>query len=120
MPLLDAFFSLAVPIVVATVILSSVALRFNRSRGIYSGEEGAARRDEVNRSYRTNTGAVVIGVVFAGVWALLVAGMIEQWGPIFFTFVIAVLLLLPVFTVAACVIAIYMYIVHGVAAARRR
>jgi len=120
MPLLDAFFSLAVPLVVVTVLVAGFALRYDGVRGIYGGEEGAARRDEVNRTYRTNLGAIVIGLIFLGVWGVLVAGLIEQWGAVFFTFVIATLLLLPVFTVAVCVITLYMYVVHGVARLRSR
>lgn len=118
MSLLDAFFRLAVPLVVLAVIFAGVAHRYDRTRGLYRGKAGASRRDEINRRYRTNTGAVVIGVVFLGIWGLLVASLIEQWGAIFFTFVIAVLLLLPVGTVAVCVIAIYMFAVHGFARLR--
>ncbi|MEE4329913.1 MAG: hypothetical protein V2J10_03540 [Wenzhouxiangella sp.] len=118
MSLLDVFFKIAVPFVVLTMVFAGFALRYDRTRGIYRGEEGASRRDQINRRYRTNTGAVVIGILFLGVWGLLVAGLIEQWGAIFFTFVVAALLLLPVGTVAVCVIAVYMFAVHAFARLR--
>jgi hypothetical protein len=118
--LLDAFLRLAVPLVVVTVVLAGVVVRYDRARGIYRGEEGATRRDEINRTYRTNPAAIAIGVVFLGVWGVMVAAMIEQWGAVFFTFVVAVLLLIPVGTVAVCVIAIWTLAVHAFANARRR
>ena len=120
MSLVDAFFRFAVPLVVVTAVLAGVVVRYDRARGIYRSDEGVARRDEINRTYRTNAGAIVIGVAFVGVWAVMVAAMIGEWGAIPFTFVIALLLLIPVGTVAVCVIAIWTLAVHAFANARRR
>ena len=120
MPLLDAFFSVAVPFVVVSIVVAKVAQRYAGARGVHQGADGANRRDGINARYRTNTGAVVIGVLFLALWGVIVAGLVEQWGAVFFTFVVAVLLLLPVTTVAACAIMLYMFAVHGYAAMRNR
>lgn len=117
---LDAFFSVAVPLVIFGLILSKVALRVDAVRGIYRGPEGAARRDAINRTFRTNQGAIVIAGLFVVLWGLTVAGLVEKLGAIFFTFVIGVLLIIPFTTVCAVVIAIYMFAVHGYANTRKR
>jgi len=120
MSILDAFFSVAVPLVVLTLIVGAVVQHYDKARGIYRGKDGSDRRSEINKRWGTNKGAVVIGVIFLGVWGLIVAALIEQWGAVFFTFVVAALMLIPVATVAVCVIALYTLLVHAIANARQR
>lgn len=120
MPLLDAFFAFAVPVGFLCVLVAVGARSYDRVYGIYRGEEGAARRDAINQRFRTNTGALVILAVFLLLWAVTVAGLVERWGAIFFTFVVAVLLLLPFLTVCAGVVMLYMFAVHGYARAKDR
>ena len=113
MSLLDVFFKAAVPFVVVSVVAATALLSRNRVRGVYRGAEGAARRDAVNRTYRTNTGSVVIAVIFLGIWGMVVADLVGRWGAVFFTFVVSVLLLLPFSVVCACAILLYTLAVHG-------
>ena len=120
MSVLDTFFSAAVPFVVVSLVVAQVAQRYASTRGVYEGTDGAARRDAINKRYRTNAGAVVIAAVFLALWGVTVAALVEQWGAIFFTFVISGLLLLPFATVGACAIMLYMFAVHGVAAMKDR
>lgn len=120
MPALDAFFALAVPLVIVGVVLARVALKYDETKGIYRGPDGAARRDWVNRTFRTSRGAIVISVVFVILWAMMVGGLVEQWGFTLFSVVIGVLLIVPFTTVCAVVITIYMFAVHGYANTRHR
>ncbi|MCA1789558.1 MAG: hypothetical protein LC667_06810 [Thioalkalivibrio sp.] len=57
--------------------------------------------------------SAVIGVIFFILWGLTVAGLVEQWGAIFFTFVVSALLLIPFFTVCLGVIMLYNFAVHA-------
>lgn len=118
MSILDVFFSLAVPFVIFGLIAAKVGIGFDRVKGIYRGPEGAARRDAINAKFRTNRGAIVIAGIFAVLWGLTVAALIEELGAVFFTFVIAVLMIIPFMTVCAVAIAIYMFSVHGYAKAK--
>lgn len=118
MPLLDAFFSVAVPFVIVSFIAAKAALAWQEKNGIYEGAEGAARRDGINEKFRTNQGAIVIAVLFLMLWGVMLAGLIERWGPEFFTFVIAALLLIPFATVCGAAIMVYMFAVHGYAKAK--
>ena len=77
MAFLDAFFALAVPFTIFCVIFAFVVQKYHAKRGIYRGPDGAARRDLVNTKYRTNAGAVVIGVIFLGLWGLAVGALVE-------------------------------------------
>ena len=118
MPLLDAFFAVAPPFVIISLFLGALAVSYAKSRGVYEGDEGAARRDAVNAKYRTTTGAVVIGGIFVVLWGVTVAALIEQWGAIAFTFVVAAFLIIPFLTVCTAVIMVYMFAVHGYAKTR--
>lgn len=113
MSLLDLFFAVAVPFTIVCVVVAGVVRSYAARKGIYDGEEGAARRDAINQNFRTNTGAVVIAVIFFALWGLMVAGLVEQWGAILFTFVVSALLLIPFFTVCLGVIMVYMFAVHA-------
>ena len=109
---LDVFFGFAIPFVIVSVVLAKVAVAWDRRHGIYRSAEGEQRRDEINRTYGTNKGAIVIGLVFLGIYGLGVASLIEEWGPRFFTFVISALLVIPFLAVTSCAIALYMGLVH--------
>ena len=120
MPILDAFFTVAPPFLLFCLLFASIALSYNKRRGIYEGAEGAKRRDAVNKKYRTTAGAVVIAGVFTMFWGVTVAALLEQWGPRAFTFVVSAILVVPFLTVCAAVIMLYMFAVHGFAKARSR
>lgn len=113
MPLLDAFFATAVPFVIFCVVVAVVFRSYAERRGIYEGTEGEARRDAINQKFRTNKGAVVIGVIFTVLWGLMVAALVQQWGAVAFTFVVSALLLIPFFTVCVGVIMLYTFAVHA-------
>lgn len=115
MSFLDAFFSIGPPIIIGSLLITTFAVSVARSRGVYEGEEGEKRRDAVNAKYRTTIGAVVIGGIFVMLWGVTVASLIEEWGAIFFTYVVAALLIIPFLAVCAAVIALYMFAVHGYA-----
>ena len=118
MSILDAFFTVAPPFAIFSMLVASVTISHAKRRGIYAGEEGEARRAAVNRKYHTNMGAAVIGGCFVLLWFVTVAALVEQWGAIFFTFVVSALLIIPYFAVCAAVIMLYMLAVHGYAKAR--
>lgn len=118
MSILDVFFRFAVPVVIVGVVLAKLGIGFDKVHGIYRGPEGAARRDAINEKFRTNLGAIVIAGLFVVLWGLTVAALVDELGAIFFTFVIAALLIIPFTTVCAVVVLIYTYAVHGYANAK--
>ncbi len=118
MSILDAFFTVAPPFAIFSMLFASFAISYAKRRGIYVGEEGEARRDAVNRKYGTNKGAAVIGGFFVLLWLVTVAALVEQWGAILFTWIVSALLIIPYFTVCAAVIMLYMFAVHGYAKAK--
>ena len=118
--ILDLFFKAAVPFLLVCMVVAKIAFAVQRRRGIYASPEGALRRDEINRKYRTNRGAVVITVVFALLWVLMLLALIEEWGAVFFTFVVSALMLIPFMAVCAGAIMIYMFAIHAKANARAR
>ncbi len=117
---LDLFFKLAVPFVIVSVIVAKVALGVDRTVGIYDSAAGEARRDQINRDYKTNRGSAVIAGIFVVLWGLTLAAMVESMGAVFFTFVIGALMIIPFMTVCACVIMVYNLAVHGYAHAKSR
>ena len=70
--------------------------------------------------WELSLGAAVIAGVFVVLWVLMLLALIEEWGAIFFTFVIAALMILPLLAVCSCVIMVYMFTVHGIANAKAR
>ncbi len=120
MRLLDAFFTLAVPFIVVCVVVAVVVRSYAERRRIYEGTEGEARRDAINEKFRTNRGAVVIGVIFAMLWGVTVAGLVQESGAVAFTFVVSALLLIPFFTVCVGVIMLYTLAVHAWASYKNR
>lgn len=120
MPLLDLFFTVAVPFLVIVVVVAKLAIAHDRKHGIYRTPEGELRRDEINRRYRTNRGAAVIAVAFLGLWGLTAWALVEKLQGTFFAVVVSGLLLVPFAAVCAGVIALYMFGVHGYAKARSR
>lgn len=113
--LIDHFFKLAVPIIVLSMIVSRLAVWRNNRKPFYEGEEGEARRDAINKRYRTTLKSIIICILFVGVWLLLVATLVDVWGYTALTYIVGGFLLLPVGTVCAAVIALYMAAVHGAA-----
>ncbi|MEM7417785.1 MAG: hypothetical protein AAF389_20010 [Gemmatimonadota bacterium] len=73
-----------------------------------------------NEKYGTTKGAMVIAGLFVVLWGLTVLAMIESWGAIFFTFVIAAVIVIPFMAVCAGAIMIYTFAVHGYAHVRNR
>ena len=116
--ILDVFFKIAVPVAIGGMVFAKLMIARNNARPFYSGAEGAARRDAINQRYQTNKAAIVIAILFVPIYGLVVAGLIEEWGPKFFTFVISALLLLPTMVVYSVVLMIYCFAVHGVAGRR--
>lgn len=118
--LLDLFFKAAVPFTILCLVAAKVVIAIDRRRGIYATEEGERRRDRINREHRTTRGALVIALIFLVLWILTIASLIEEWGAIFFTFVVGALILIPYMTVCAGAIALYMFVVHARANAKAR
>ena len=118
--ILDLFFKAAVPFLIVCVVVAKIVLGVHRRRGIYSSPAGVQRRDEINRKHKTNLGAAVIAVVFALLWVLMLFALIEEWGAVFFTFVVSALMLIPFMAVCAGAIMLYMFIVHAKANAKMR
>lgn len=111
--LLDAFFKLAVPLVIFGVAFAYFVLSLNSRYQFYGDEEGKLRRAEINHKYRTNRGAVIIAFIFLLIYSGIVYGLIDEWGAKFFTFVISFLMIIPVMTICSLVIMLYMHAVHG-------
>ena len=117
--ILDAFFQFAVPFVMVVVVVASLVLTRHRQRPFYADEDGPARRDAINKKYGVNKGMVLIALVFLAVYVVIVISLVERWGPQFFTWVIAALMLLPVGAVCAGAVALYGLTVHALANRRR-
>ena len=120
MHLLDVFFQLAVPLALGATVVAPLVLTFAKGRGIYRGEDGAARRDDVNARYRTNAAAIVICVVFLGLWGAVVAGLLQEWGATFGAFLVAALLVVPFGATCGVVIMLYVLAIHAYASLRDR
>ena len=114
------FFDVAAPVAAVGFVVASFLIKRNAAQPFYPGAEGEARRDAVNEQHGTTRGAVVIALLFVPIYALVVAGMIEQMGARALTFVVAGLLVIPLLAVYGVVTMVYMYTVHGVAALKRR
>ncbi|MEM7469519.1 MAG: hypothetical protein AAF387_21935 [Pseudomonadota bacterium] len=111
--ILDVFFDIAIPLVVVGVVVAKLVLSRVGPQGIYATDKEKKTRDAINQQYRTNRGAAVIAGIFVLIYVFIVFALIEQWGAIFFTFVISVLMLLPVATVCGVVIMFYTFSVHA-------
>ncbi len=118
--LLDLFFKVAVPLVGIGVVVSKVMIARNKRKGFYEGESGMARRDQINKKYRTNRGAVIIGIACLGIWGLIVAELVNRCGAILFSYVVSALMLIPMFAVYSVLLLIYMGSVHGFANLKAR
>ncbi len=115
--LIDVFFKLAVPLTIFTLLVAVAVLRYNRRRPVYSGADGARRRDAINERYKTNRGGIVIGLIVAAFYVLTVYGLFDHVGPRGYVFatVVGVLLLIPFATVAGALVLLYTLVVHFIA-----
>lgn len=115
--LIDVFFKFAVPLTIFAVAVSVAVLRYNRRRPVYSGADGARRRDAINKRYKTNRGSVVICVIVAVFYVLTVVNLFDHVGARGYVFatVVSALLLVPFGTVAGALILLYTLAVHFIA-----
>ena len=114
--LIDVFFDFAAPLAIATVVVASIVIRTNKQGEFYASEEGIKTRDEINKKYKMNTAAIVIGILTLMVYGLVAAEIFEWAGKsgTFFAIVVSVLLLIPFLTVYAGLVLIYTLLVHAI------
>lgn len=115
--LIDVFFKFAVPLTIFAVAVAVAVLRYNRRRPVYSGADGARRRDAINKQYKTNRGSVVICVIVAVFYMLTVYNLFDHVGARGYVFatVVSVFLVIPFGTVAGALILLYTLAVHFIA-----
>ena len=111
--ILDLFFSLAIPMIIIGLVVGFVIKTVMERRGIYQDDEGKAKRDEINRTHRTNLSSLIIFIIFLMIYAMIFSSLIDEWGHTFNTYLVGVIISLPMLVLAAVVIAVYNLIVHA-------
>lgn len=115
--MLDAFFAVAVPLVVISLIVAKILLRQGNP---YQGPEGEAKRDAINKRYGVNKSCIIITIIMVLFYALVVASLFDRWGNVLLSYAISVLLLIPFGTVTVCLFLLYTPIVHAIGNVKAR
>ena len=120
MAFIDHFITFAVWLIIGCSALAKVLWPYLQANPIYEGDAEEAKRDRINREYKTNRGSAIIGLFAIALWALVATVVVDEYGISAFAVVVSVLLVLPVAGVGLIAVVIYNFAVHGIAHLRER
>ena len=116
--MIDAFFAVAVPLFVVSVIVATIFLRYHKSNPVYADKEGEAFRDALNK--KLNRHVWVIAAVFMLIYGLVLYALFDELGLSALMVILGIYMALPVFTAWACFIMFYLGFHHLVAGLKRK
>lgn len=100
---IDAFFSVAVPVLTGAVILGAVV------KGRLPSQPAPGTS---NATFKHKTASIVILLFFMGIHAVMILEFARHFRDPAFRVIVSVLLALPVYTVCALVVGLYSFIAH--------